>query len=168
MNEDENSHRRLAGEPEIHIIDWIQNPTLNPETRTVTWVMKVDDAGSFISNVVALRLGRYGIERLTFADQAEDMFAINRRLELAMNAIAFHDGARYSDYQPGVDRKAGVDVAGAVNDTMLGRAMTGAAAGIIIPILTALTRASIGLVLIPVYWAFKAGRRNITKTSNET
>jgi uncharacterized membrane-anchored protein len=168
ITETENAHRRLAGTEEVHVIDWIQKPILNPETQTVSWVIKVDEAGNFISNVVALKLGRYGFERLTFADQADDVFAINRKLESVLNALEFHNGARYSDYVPGLDRNAVEGVSGIVNDTILGRAVSGAAVGIMAPIFAALAKASIGLILLPVYWLFKAGRQIIAKTNSET
>ena len=70
-SETANANRRSQGLPELHVIGWIQPPTLNPDTHTVFWSFSGSGSdGAKIINAVALKLGRYGFERITFIDEA--------------------------------------------------------------------------------------------------
>jgi uncharacterized membrane-anchored protein len=109
-----NKIRREKGIPTLTTTGWRQAPTLDQETHTVSWAIngRGSDGGEVV-NFVALKLGRYGYERIVWIVDPSQVGARNDLL-LAVGNHQFDRGARYSDYLPGQDQLASYGVAGLV------------------------------------------------------
>jgi uncharacterized membrane-anchored protein len=73
-----NAVRREHGVPEAHVTGWIERPSLNRDTNTVSWIIEGvggRDGTKFI-NAVALKLGRNGFERITWITDPNSLSAI--------------------------------------------------------------------------------------------
>ena len=102
------------GLPTLTTVGWRQKPQLNQDAHTVWWSINgVDSDGGKVVNSVALKLGRYGFERIVWISDATNMSDRNDLL-LAVNSHQFDNGARYTDYVAGTDRAAMYGVAGLV------------------------------------------------------
>jgi uncharacterized membrane-anchored protein len=127
--ENANIKRRSRGLSELHVTGWTQEPSLNPDTHTISWMISVSgsDGANFL-NAIALKLGRNGYERITFIDQATNAAAVQNLLFVA-NAHRFDPGARYDDYVAGKDQAAEYGVAGLVAGVLGVKLLKVAAAG---------------------------------------
>jgi uncharacterized membrane-anchored protein len=109
-----NKVRLEKGIPTLTTTGWRQKPALDEKTHTVSWAIEGRGSdGTIVVNFVALKLGRYGIERIIWLG---DPVSMNGRDELsnAVNNHQFDNGAGYSDYNAGQDRVAEYGVAGLI------------------------------------------------------
>lgn len=126
-----NKIRVQKGIPTLTTSGWRQKPTLNQDTHTVTWSIEATESnGGKVANFVALKLGRYGFEKIIWIVDPKDIGDRND-LSLGVNNHLFDSGARYTDYVAGTDRAAeyGIAelVAGAIGVKILKVAGIGAA-----------------------------------------
>lgn len=104
--ERDNIERRKNGSSELHIIGWIQEPTLDKDTNTVYWAIEIDSAEEEnIVNSVAMRLGRKGFEKITWISPKSSYIPFGGHLEVMLSAHSFDPGYRYNDYTKG-DKRA--------------------------------------------------------------
>ncbi len=76
QTETANANRVNRGISPLHVNGWVQQPTLNQETHTVSWVLlDHSDTGERGLNAVAIKLGRLGVERITYVDNAANASA---------------------------------------------------------------------------------------------
>jgi uncharacterized membrane-anchored protein len=109
-----NKIRVQKGIPILNTTGWRQKPTLNQDTHTVSWGIEgTDSNGGKILNFVALKLGRYGFEKILWIVEPKDIGDRNDLL-LAINAHLFDNGARYTDYIAATDHTAEYGIAGLV------------------------------------------------------
>jgi len=108
-----NEERRRQGIDEIHVVDWIQQPTLDRTTNTVYWSIEGSTTRGPIVNSIALRFGRNGYERLNWIADKADYVPIDGQLDVMLRAQGFNPGYRYSDHEPS-DRAALYGIAGLV------------------------------------------------------
>jgi uncharacterized membrane-anchored protein len=109
-----NQIRAQKGLPTITTTGWRQQPQLNLDTHTVLWSINgIDSSGSEIVNFVALKLGRYGFEKLIWIVEPANANKTNDLL-LAIANHRFNDGARYTDYVASTDHAAEYGIAGLV------------------------------------------------------
>jgi uncharacterized membrane-anchored protein len=109
-----NKIRQQKGLPTLTTTGWRQKPTLNQDTNTVSWAIEgVDSEGAHVLNFDALKLGRYGFEKIIWVIDPNDMGDRNDLL-LAVNSHHFDNGARYVDYVASTDHSAEYGVAGLV------------------------------------------------------
>jgi uncharacterized membrane-anchored protein len=115
-----NDVRRAKGLPTMEVTGWKQKPLLDQQNNAVTWAIEgVDSTGVKVINAIALKLGRFGFERITwYIDPA--LYQSND-LALAVNDFKFDPGARYGDYEPGKDRAATYGIAGLVAGLITGK-----------------------------------------------
>ena len=109
-----NALRRERGVPELHTTGWIERPSLNRDTNTVSWIIEGDggDGTKFI-NAVALKLGRNGFEKITWITDPNSLSASLDGFHAAINSHKFNPGYRYLDHVA-TDRAATYGVAGLV------------------------------------------------------
>ena len=118
-----NEVRRSKGVPTLEVAGWIQKPTLDPANNAVTWAFKVKQSdGVEVMNAVAVKLGRFGFERITWIGDPTLYQSSSNDLALAMKDFDFDKGARYGDYEVGKDRLAAYGVAGLVAGIIAGKA----------------------------------------------
>ena len=93
---------------------WRQKPTFNEDLHTVSWAIEAQDSnGGRVANFVALKLGRYGIERIVWVVDPSKI-GDKSDLLLAINNHQFDTGARYADYVAGTEHEWTYGVAGLV------------------------------------------------------
>lgn len=130
--EKENKERRKRGVSELHVIGWIQEPTLDLETKTVYWAIEADSgADDNLVNSVAIRLGREGYEEITWITYRSSYVSSGSPLETMLKAHNFNFGYRYNDYQLG-DKIAGFGIAGLVAATAGAKALKVGSFGLIL------------------------------------
>jgi uncharacterized membrane-anchored protein len=111
-----NEARIANGIQPMEVVGWIQPPTYDTATHTVTYSLELKDADSHWANVVALRLGRGGYSELTWVGALDAMQSSGGRpalLNTALDIHAFDEGYRYADYKDG-DKVAAFGIAGLV------------------------------------------------------
>ena len=59
-----NAARRQQNIAELHVTGWLKEPALDRKTNVVFWVLNVHSSDGDLVNAVALRLGRYGYEKM--------------------------------------------------------------------------------------------------------
>lgn len=112
--EEANKARKQQDLQQIHVVGWLQQPTLDRQTNTVYWAIEgVNDDGSHVANSIALRLGRNGYERLNWITDRANYVPLSGQLDVMLRAHSFDPGSRYSDYVPG-DKVAAYTIAGLV------------------------------------------------------
>ncbi|MBV8739908.1 MAG: DUF2167 domain-containing protein [Alphaproteobacteria bacterium] len=111
--EEANKTRVQQGIEEVHVVGWLQEPTLDRQTSTVYWAIEGATNSGHIVNSIALRLGRNGYERLNWVTDKARYAPIGGQLDLMLRAHSFEPGARYSDHLPG-DKTAAYTIAGLV------------------------------------------------------
>jgi uncharacterized membrane-anchored protein len=112
--EEANKTRKQQGEQQIHVVGWLQQPTLDRQTNTVYWAIEgVNDDGSRVANSIALRLGRNGYERLNWITDRANYVPLSGQLDVMLRAHSFDPGSRYADHVPG-DRVAAYTIVGLV------------------------------------------------------
>ncbi len=147
-----NSARKVRNISPLHVDGWVQVPTFNNDSHTASWILldHADD-GTRSLNAVALKLGRFGSERITYIDSAKNADTAAQHLLLIANAHQFQQGARYEQFLVGSDRAAEYGVAGLVAGVMGVKLVHLAAAG---GMLLALKK--FGIVLaFPLIWAWR-------------
>ena len=88
----------------------------NPRNEIV-----VASDGVEVINAIALKLGRFGYERITWIGDPT-LYQSSNDLALAVKDFNFDQGARYGDYEVGKDRLAAYGVAGLVGGIIAGKA----------------------------------------------
>jgi uncharacterized membrane-anchored protein len=117
-----NEVRRSKSLPTLEVAGWIQKPTLDPANNAITWAFKAKSSdGGEVINAIALKLGRYGYERITWIGDPT-VYQSSNDLALAIKDFNFDQGARYGDYEVGKDRLAAYGVAGLVGGIIAGKA----------------------------------------------
>ena len=113
--ERENKERKQKGLRSLHVLGWLQEPTLDKETHTVYWALEAvanGDEEHFV-NSFALRLGRFGYEELIWITDKKSYISKGGELDLMLKAHSFDKGFRYTDYVSG-DKVAAYGIAALV------------------------------------------------------
>lgn len=114
-DESANAQRRAKGLAALHTRRWLERPTLHADTNTVSWIIEGgDDQNDRTINAVALKLGRYGFERIVWVTDPQNFNVGSNDLAAAIANHQFDHSYRYADYQPDKDRAAEYGVAGLV------------------------------------------------------
>jgi uncharacterized membrane-anchored protein len=111
--EEANAERRRQGVSEMHVVGWLQRPTLDRNTATVYWALEGADPDHHVVNSIALRLGRDGYERLNWIVDKADYQPVGGQLDVMLRAHSFDQGHRYADHTSG-DKVAMYTIAGLV------------------------------------------------------
>jgi|HubBroStandDraft_1064217.scaffolds.fasta_scaffold00011_28 uncharacterized membrane-anchored protein len=116
--EEANAERESQGLGRMHVTGWLQQPVFDKPTKTVHWAIEgTADDGAWV-NAIALKLGRYGYERITWATAPEDYRPTGGTTDVMLAAQNFDSGARYEDHVS-ADKLAGYGI-GALVATVAG------------------------------------------------
>lgn len=97
-----NEVRRANGYPTLEVQGWVQEPYYSKRRNTVYWAIDVRDSRGFaLINAVAMKLGRHGFSKLTWAGLREQFQDAKMALGPALRAYNFKEGARYADFRDG-------------------------------------------------------------------
>jgi uncharacterized membrane-anchored protein len=159
-----NQERIKNGLPTLKTVGWRQKPNINNDLHTVSWMIEGEgSAGEHVINAVALKLGRTGIERMTWIiDPAKIAPGMNDLLT-AETAQVFNAGARYTDYVQGTDKAAEYGVAGLVAGALGVKLLKVSAFG---AVLLGLKKGAF-LLFLPFVWLWaKLKKMFVTRTPN--
>jgi len=146
-----NRIRASKGLLTLSTLGWLEKPHFNEDTHTVSWrIDAVDSSGHKVVNAVALKLGRYGFERIVWIADPADVGDKNDLL-LAVNNHRYDDRARYADYVAGTDHAAAYGIAGLVAGALGVKVLKVAGAG---AALIALKKLG-ALLLLPFFFAWR-------------
>lgn len=115
-----NAERVRQGFEEVHVVGWMQEPTLDRKTNTVYMAIEGSSESGSIVNSVALRLGRKGYEKIIWVTDKDAYIPYGGELEVMLLAHSFDPGFQYKDYIPG-DKVAGYGIAALVAATAGGK-----------------------------------------------
>ncbi|MFZ0565782.1 MAG: DUF2167 domain-containing protein, partial [Chlamydiales bacterium] len=120
--EKENKIRKSKGFSALHVIGWLLEPTLDRNTNTVFWAIEGVNEGydEHIANSVALRLGRYGYEKIVWVTDKDSYTPFGGELDIMLRAHSFDCGHKYSDFSKG-DKIASYGIATLVAATVGGK-----------------------------------------------
>lgn len=157
--ENDNLRRKENGMTEVHIVGWLQEPTLDKESHTIYWGIEAiqgqkDKTGEHIVNSVALRLGRYGFEKITWVSDKQIYSNLGGHLASMLRAHSFDQGSRYTDFKPG-DSLASYGIATLVAATLGAKAAKAAGLAILFKKLGVFIVAGIALLWSKVKGIFK-------------
>jgi uncharacterized membrane-anchored protein len=99
--EQANLESREHGLPELRVKGWVEQPTFDAGSHTTYWALEADDGKERLVNAVAVKLGRYGFQTLTWAGTWEEYAASNDLLKALLQSHAFDPGYGYRDHAPG-------------------------------------------------------------------
>lgn len=111
-----NEERAKNGFAPMEVVGWLQPPSYDSTSRTVTYAMELKDTDEHWANAVALRLGRTGYTEFTWAGSLGSLQSSGNHPELlqaALDTHEFDEGYRYTDFQEG-DKVATYGIAGLV------------------------------------------------------
>jgi uncharacterized membrane-anchored protein len=155
-----NEERVANGFKPMHVVGWLEQPTYNKESRTVTYALELGDEEGTWVNAVALRLGRKGYTEFTWVGPVSAFKKAGSRPELLNLALAkhnFEEGHRYADFTDG-DKVASYGIAGLVATALGAKFGKGIIAALIAGILAA-KKVIIPIVLVAGAVIVKFGRR---------
>jgi uncharacterized membrane-anchored protein len=157
-----NKERTKSGIATLRTVGWVQKPTFNDDLHTVSWIIEGENShGGHIINAIALKLGRSGLERITWIIEPAKITSGMNDLLLAENAHLFDAGARYTDYVKSTDKAAEYGVAGLVAGALGVKLLK---AGGIAAFLIGFKKLAF-LLLIPFIWVGKKVKEAFSKTS---
>lgn len=109
-----NAARAQLGAGPLHVIGWIQEPTLDKKTNTVYWSIEGSEKNDkrFI-NATALKLSRNGFERVVWVTEKASYKPLGGLLDTLLSAHSYDPGYSYTDHTSS-DKIAGYSIAALV------------------------------------------------------
>lgn len=114
-----NETKRGQGFPELTVLGWVQEPTLDTTTMTAHWAIDALADDLPIVNAIALKLGRRGFEKLTWIGERDVYLGETASREkpglllLMIQGHEYDEGVRYADFSE-EDALAGFGIASLV------------------------------------------------------
>jgi uncharacterized membrane-anchored protein len=114
--DEENAERTKQGYPATHLVGWAEPPHYDQTAHSVVWArnIQVDGHTDNSLNYDVRLLGRYGVLSLNMISGMSQLGDTRQAAGLFAGTAEFTSGSRYADYQPGVDKEAGIGIAGLV------------------------------------------------------
>lgn len=114
--EQNNEARREAGYPEMHLVGWAQPPVYDPNSHSVVWARNTQfpESPENSLNYDVRLLGRNGVLSLNMVTGMSALDSTRAAAKKFAASAEFTPGARYADYQPGVDKKAEYGIGGLI------------------------------------------------------
>jgi len=118
--ENENIERKKNGIQESRILDWTTEPLLVKQTNIMYlgFETKTEDGRNLI-NLISIKLGRYGFEKITLIFEKDSCISFEECLEIFHKSHSFNLGSHYSDY------KLGDKISNYGMDTLISAKVTG-------------------------------------------
>lgn len=106
-HEKSNSERRKLGLPETHIIGWIQEPTFNRQSNTVSWSTEAKYGDEETVNSFAIKFGLEGYEQISILSPKT---LGGQHLDIMLQSFKFDLRFDYENYKIG-DKLANYSIA---------------------------------------------------------
>lgn len=111
-----NSERVKQGYPAVELVGWAQPPLYDRASHSMVWARNLRFGGTSENtlNYDVRLLGRHGVLSLNMVSSLSKLDDTRTAASLFARSASFDAGARYADYQPGVDKDSGMGLAGLV------------------------------------------------------
>lgn len=114
-----NEERRTRGFPEIEVVDWVEPPTYDAQTRRLVWAAESRHKGARSSDTAGVNyntymLGREGYVTMNLVTAADKIEQYKPRAHEMLAALEFVEGRRYSDFSADTDKVAAYGLAALV------------------------------------------------------
>lgn len=111
-----NEWRAENGYVPIEIVGWAEPPGYNAETHKLYWAkeLKFGEAEKNTLNYDIRVLGRKGVLVIGFIADIDSLPGIRAAAPAVLDMASFDEGARYADYEKGVDKVAAYGLAGLI------------------------------------------------------
>lgn len=112
----ENSQRQSAGYPTIHVVGWAESPAYDKASHSMVWArdIKFSDGGADTLNYDVRSLGRAGVLSVNMVSTIPHLTEVQAAAHEFAGHAAFDPGARYTDFNPDMDKQAEYGVGGLV------------------------------------------------------
>ena len=120
-----NDERVKAGYGSIKLVGWASQPFYDEKTKKLHWAKELEFDGKadhHTLNYDVRALGRGGVLKINFVAGMGDLPVIRALIPDVMEMAQFEQGARYSDYVPGVDKVAAYGIGGLIAGKLLAKA----------------------------------------------
>jgi len=113
---DLNQQRQAQGYPGIHIVGWAEQPNYNQVNHSVIWArdLKFSDSKVDTLNYDVRTLGRSGVLSLNLISTMPKLEEVKVAAHEFAKHASFDPGARYEDFQAGVDKEAEYGIGGLI------------------------------------------------------
>jgi uncharacterized membrane-anchored protein len=106
-----NAERLKMGVPALEVLGWAEQPAYDAATHRLAWAMSSRHKGAAADepqgvNYNTYVLGREGYFSMNLITGLADLPAHRPAAQGLLQALAFDDGKRYADFQPGTDKVA--------------------------------------------------------------
>ena len=106
-----NAERLKMGVPALEVLGWAEKPAYDAATHRLAWAMSSRHKGAAADepqgvNYNTYVLGREGYFSMNLITGLADLPAHRPAAQGLLQALAFDDGKRYADFQPGTDKVA--------------------------------------------------------------
>jgi uncharacterized membrane-anchored protein len=113
---EENTQRQSSGYPTIHVVGWAESPAYDKASHSMVWArdIKFSDGGADTLNYDVRSLGRAGVLSVNMISTLPHLSDVKAAAHEFAGHAAFDPGARYTDFNPDMDKKAEYGVGGLV------------------------------------------------------
>ena len=114
--EETNARRREQGYATQHLVGWAQPPSYDPANHSMVWARNIhfSDNDENTLNYDVRLLGRHGVLSLNLITGMSQLERVRPAAASLASRVSFDAGARYADFNPDLDEKAGYGLAGLV------------------------------------------------------
>ncbi len=118
-----NRYRIKNGYESVKLIGWASPPYYDANTHKLHWAQEYNfgDAPTNSLNYDVRVLGRKGFLEMSFLADIEQLDNVKQAIPDVLAMTEFNQGARYSDYQPGIDKVAAYGIGGLIAGKVLAK-----------------------------------------------
>lgn len=111
-----NEERQKQGYPAVELVDWAEPPHYDAQSKKLYWAKTLQFSGSESQtlNYDIRVLGRDGVLVISFVSGMNQLADIKAAAPGVLAMPSFSQGAQYTDYREGVDKKAAYGIAGLI------------------------------------------------------
>lgn len=116
---EQNDDRKNEGIPPIYVGDWAEKPRYEKKEHQVVWAIQVKDQDSKDAPVESINyntriLGRRGVLSLNLVTDPDKLQQNKGSVSTLLSDTSFVKGEKYEDFKQGVDKDAGIGLAGLI------------------------------------------------------
>lgn len=118
-----NAWREENGYSKVELVGWAESPAYDADSHKLYWAkeLKFGDSEVNTLNYDIRVLGRSGVLVIGFIADMDSLPEIRAAAPQVLSIATFDEGARYADYQPGVDKKAAYGLAGLITGGVIAK-----------------------------------------------
>ena len=111
-----NPARVKEGYAAVELLGWAEPPSYAAESHKLYWAksLQFGESPEATLNYNIRVLGREGVLELNAVTGISSLASVKTSMNSLMAHVDFHEGSRYSDYKPGIDKTAGYGIAALV------------------------------------------------------